>query len=344
MKKKLSTILLIGAAFFFLYKSEIGTRAAALALNRCLGSVIPSLFPYMTLSSLLLSRGSARFSRLIPMWAMGLSPSCSPVFLTGILCGFPVGAVGSRSLTEKGHISPEEGARLIALSSHVSPAFLLGVVGTHWQCRAFGAFLFLFGLLFSLLCGAFLKKWSAIVPSPALCVADLTPPPGIAVSFCRAVTDAAAACLSVTGFIVFFQVISALLSSVFVPLTPLFTLLLEFSSAVILGAKTGGLPGAALTGFAVGFSGLCVHAQLFSYAASASIPYRTVFWIKVAEGLCTAGGAAVFYLLHPMRATVVTSALAEEPSFPVLLLLLVGALLYILRKNCPRKHKFIPSP
>jgi len=343
MKKKLSILLLLVTALFFLYKSEVCARAAALALHRCLHSVIPSLFPYMALSSLLLSRGSAHFPRLIPTSKMGLSPCASPVFLTGVLCGFPVGAAGSCSLTKEGRISPEEGGRLIALSSHVSPAFLLGVVGNYWRCRAFGLFLFLFGLAFSFLCGAVLKKCKAVAPSPSLCVADFAPPPGLAASFCRAVTDAASACLSVTGFIVFFQVVAALLSSVLSPLASLFTLVLEFSSAVLLGAETGGLPGAALTGFAVGFSGLCVHAQLFSYAASASIPYRTVFWIKMAEGLCTAGGAAIFYLLHPMGATVISNALAEKPSFQPWLLLLVVALLFIFRKNGQRKHKFIPK-
>lgn len=94
--------------------------------------VLPSLLPFLILSTLFLSTG------LSDSLARRLSPLISPLFrctasgcyaiVIGLLAGLPVGAKTISSLVEHGKISKKEGQYLLPLCNNPSPLFLLGYV------------------------------------------------------------------------------------------------------------------------------------------------------------------------------------------------------------------------
>ena len=92
--------------------------------------VLPSLLPFLILSTLFLSTGlsDSIAKRLAPV----LSPMfrCSPsgcyAVVIGLLTGLPVGAKTVAALTNSGKLTKKEGAYLLPLCNNPSPLFLLG--------------------------------------------------------------------------------------------------------------------------------------------------------------------------------------------------------------------------
>ena len=102
------------------------------AIGICLGSLVPSLFPFMLLIRFYCevkpdkkpSRASVLLSRLL-----GVAPSLSGVTLLGMFSGFPVGASGIKSLYARGLCTKEQAQRAVCLSNNCSAAFIIGTVG-----------------------------------------------------------------------------------------------------------------------------------------------------------------------------------------------------------------------
>lgn len=339
IKKTILGSIAIIAAILLLKYDTAAADSALSAMNICIKRVIPSLFPYMVLSSFILSLDLAEpFYRHIPMSIFRLPKCTAPVFLSGLLCGFPVGAVGCASLYENGRITKNEASRLCAIASHTSPAFLIGTVGTLWGSKKFGMILYLSSLIFAVFTGIVLRYWkienhSSLIGSAAF------PLPKAVPAFCKAVTDAASSCLTVTGFIVFFRVAGNIASSVFPMLSDIFMVSFEFSSGVISGAGTGGLYGVALTGFAVGFSGFSVFMQIQKYLSEFDIPFYPIFFTKLLEGFFLAATSVIYYHLSPMQPledvlsseNIITPSTLSITIFVLVLLHFAGY--FLMRKN-----------
>lgn len=289
------------AAFLLLKYDRIAAESALSALSACVRQVIPSLFPYMVLSSFILALDLAQpLYRFIPMSVFRL-PSCTaPVFLSGLLCGSPVGAAGCASLYESGRITKDEASRLCAISSHTSPAFLIGTVGALWGSKKFGVVLYVTSISFAMF-GGIVLRFRRTEQRPSSCSSSVFPAPKAIPAFCKAVTDAASSCLAVTGFIVFFRVMSSATSAVFPAMSDIFSVTFEFSQGAVRGAEIGGICGAALTGFAVGFSGFSVFMQILKYLSANEIPFTPVLITKLLEGLFTSAVAVIYYHLSPMQ-------------------------------------------
>lgn len=97
--------------------------------------VLPTLLPFIIISSLLIETGAAALiSRLTgPLFSrlFGISAQGSFAVLTGFLCGYPMGGKVTADLVKRGDISPEEGRYLLSFCNNTSPAFIISYVV--WQ-------------------------------------------------------------------------------------------------------------------------------------------------------------------------------------------------------------------
>ena len=90
-----TSILALFSLLFMIFHADLVTKGAAAGLLLWYSAVVPALFPFMVLSSVL--TGSGGISRLMqPFTAVfrfcGLSADGWYVLLTGLLCGCPMGA------------------------------------------------------------------------------------------------------------------------------------------------------------------------------------------------------------------------------------------------------------
>lgn len=206
------------------------------ALDLCARSVVPALFPFLVVTSALLSLG---FGELAAPWLAGLMEPLyrvpgagSAALVLGLVGGYPIGASTAAQLCRAGLVSREEGERLLTFCNNSNPVFLISVlgVGVFGSVRT-GIWLWLIHLLSALLTGLLFRGRAR----PAR-RRQLTRPPAFrAVSAPAALVEAVAASLrgmaSVCAFVVFFYVLARPLAALggragaaLVGLTELFSL------------------------------------------------------------------------------------------------------------------------
>lgn len=104
-------------------------------LEVCLKTVLPSLFPFIFLSSMLTTwfssgnrKGNNLLCRLyrIPMGSDG-------ILLTGLLGGYPIGARCIGEAISSGQLSQSDGKKMLIFCNAAGPAFLFGITGSIFQ-------------------------------------------------------------------------------------------------------------------------------------------------------------------------------------------------------------------
>lgn len=94
--------------------------------------IIPTLFPFMLISNLLIESGGIRLTARVTgrffTRIFGTSPYGSYAVLTGFLCGYPMGAKAAADLVKRKKISPEEGRYLLSFCNNTSPVFIMNFI------------------------------------------------------------------------------------------------------------------------------------------------------------------------------------------------------------------------
>ena len=123
--------LILLCLIFMIFHADLVTKGAVSGLLLWYSSIVPALFPFMVLSSVLSASGGVQaLMRPFPVIFRfaGLSADGWYVLLTGLLCGCPMGAKTCADLYAEGRISSGEAKFLFALCNHPSPMFLAGFV------------------------------------------------------------------------------------------------------------------------------------------------------------------------------------------------------------------------
>lgn len=138
-----TSILALFSLLFMIFHADLVTKGAAAGLLLWYSAVVPALFPFMVLSSVL--SGSGGISWLMQPFTVvfrfcGLSADGWYVLLTGLLCGCPMGAKTCADFLAEGRLSSSEAKFLFALCNHPSPMFLAGFRCYSHVCRSITAF------------------------------------------------------------------------------------------------------------------------------------------------------------------------------------------------------------
>ena len=108
--------------------------SAIIGLNLFINKVFPSLFPFLVITSLMMSYdGVYIYSKIfgnILCRPLRLPLQCTFALMISILCGYPLGAKYACQLYEKGDIDNKTCQRLINIATNTSPLFAIGAVGT----------------------------------------------------------------------------------------------------------------------------------------------------------------------------------------------------------------------
>ena len=279
--------------FALLLLPDVSAQAARDALELCAQTVIPSLFPFFVLSSLLIACGASELlsELLSPLMRplFGLSGAGAAALALGLCGGYPVGARAAAELVESGSLSQDEGERLLAFCNNAGPGFLLGVCGAGvFSSSRAGAALYLIHVAAALCTGLLICRALPPVP-PGKSTHKTAKPMRFSTAFPAAVQNALTGCLNVSAFVVFFTVLARLLLHflpvAFASLLPCALLLgfLELTSGVLSlpCSRAGFLACAAL----LGWGGLSVHCQTLSVLAVSPLSARYYLKGKALQSL-----------------------------------------------------------
>ena len=334
-----SALLIATAALVISPGEAINGAKDGLAL--CFNVIVPSLFPFFVLSSLVVDLGLAAYlgrameGLMRPLFRV--SGSCAAAVALGFIGGYPVGARTALQLYEQGLCSKTEAERLLAFCNNSGPAFILGVVGAGvFGDSRVGLLLYLTHALASLLVGLlfrFYGGWEhrrACAPRPKP-IQTVTLP----AAFTGAVSRALQSTLNICAFVVFFAVVLQLLSAygALSGAAALLSLagfegewarrlvagLLELSSGVASLQGSAEFTGrVSMAAFMLGWAGLSVHCQVLSFLVDSGLSARVYLAGKLCHGLIAAALTWGLTRLFPLSAPVADYLVEQTESIAAL--------------------------
>ena len=288
-----TAIISISALALVWYPREISATVHT-NLILCTDTLLPSLFPFFILSSLII-----KLNLLYPLeltlnkvmrTAFCLPGSCSSALILGMVGGYPTGAKVIAELYQNGLCTRDEAQRALSFCNNCGPSFLFGVVG----CGVFGHLRY--GVLLAcihytaaLLTGLIVNHRNTIPFN-----SKTTSPPKrlpFAAVFVDSVTGALRSMFDLFSFVLCFGVITKLLSisglitkaaGIFLPFlkaktgeTFVFGLLELTHGVMNLNAESTSLQ-LILTAALLGWGGISVHCQVLALLQDSNlspIPY-----------------------------------------------------------------------
>ncbi len=288
--------------------------AAKAGIDLCLKIIVPSLFPFFVISSLIINLGLAdRAGRILapvmrPLFGVG--GAASSALVLGFLGGYPVGARTAAALYSDGTITKTEAERLLSFCNNSGPAFILGVVGAgvFGSSRA-GLFLYSVHILVSVAIGFMFRQWGEYKPyDKHVCHKPHKREP-FASAFVESVKSSFMSSIGICGFVIFFTVVVRLLycagvipfisNTIYSVLSPLgidkawgerlFTGIIELSSGVWSLKEAGSLPGSiVMASFMLGWAGISIHCQTLSILSESGLKSNTYVIGKLLHGIISA--------------------------------------------------------
>lgn len=321
-KRKKTRTLTIGGAllgalslFFMLLmlrNGAIAIECVKKGMKLCAETVIPSLFPFMVISELLVGCGiGERIGRLLkgPMSLFSASGEGGSAVILGALCGFPVGARTAVGLYDRGRISKKECEHLLTFSNDPSVAFIISSVGVSlYSNRKLGVAFLCLTRASSLLVG-YLMKYCIYSREERASRKDTLPEPSqtrVGVKMLTgAVTSSAAAMLNVCAYVIFFSALIGALGSMLShlgageELCALLYAVFEMSSGVSAASRlTNTARGLVLTAFSLGWSGISVHCQVASMCDGRGLDLKPYFAAKALQGMLCGIAVTAFLMCN----------------------------------------------
>ena len=122
-------LTLIFLILLVIFQLEFSNSVAS-SLDLCLKSVIPALFPFLIVSYIITETSIPNnYFTLFLSKLFNISPQSVPAYISGILCGYPIGGKMALELFEKGKIGKNEKDRLLIFANNSGPGFIIGMVG-----------------------------------------------------------------------------------------------------------------------------------------------------------------------------------------------------------------------
>lgn len=332
-------------AFLLLLMPEKAAEGVRKGLDICAVSVIPSLFPFMALSSFLINSRLCLFRGKIAN-AMGKKlfslpgSALSAVFMS-LIGGFPIGASMTSKLLANGEITKNQAQRMMLFCVNAGPAFVIGTVGVSMLANAAAGGIILISLLISSLSMGFfsflISDGEFTVPKEYKNEAA----PEFSQAFTRSVADAAGAMFSICAWVILFSCVNAFtdLLSISESGKIFIKSVLEVTTGSFAAAGNVSLPIMCLI---IGFGGICVHCQVMGFAAETGIKPSLFIAARIINGAIAAMVCAVILKFFPISTTVMSNTVQGVPqaysaSIPAAAGLLVMGGLLILELDSKRK-------
>ena len=298
MKRRILILPVLLFALALLRFPQEAAQAVREGLLLCFETVVPSLFPFFVVVSLLIQLGAAGALQRLFAPFMGplfhLRGLCAAPLIAGLVGGYPAGARTAAELVRSGQLSREEGERCLGFVNNCGPAFILSYVGAGvlHSSRA-GVWLYLIHVFSALLTGMLLCR---LLPEGRRSRASAPPsraepqPVSLSAALPTAVTGSLTSVLNICGFVVLFRAVVGVIPAA-LPAAALGAVEMVSGVAALSPGPAGFVTAAAI----LGWGGLSVHCQTAAVAGPLRLRHH---WlgkgVQSLLSLALAAGAAQF--------------------------------------------------
>lgn len=306
---------------FILCKPELSTQGAKKGIIFCMDILVPSLFPFMAVSSFIVNTGTAE--KLGPLFSKFTNklfklPGCTgSTILISLIGGYPTGARGIRSLLDNKDITEEQAQRMLMFCVGAGPAFVISAIGVAMLNNIYiGLVIFISQIISSVGLGIIVSRISKTTYVKELSTEKKR------MNFSQALVisckDSAQGIISICAFVVLFSSFLAIIekSLIYSQILTLFKILnlpsyFQNSILSVIFEVTGAsykligshAPVEVLT-FALGFGGLAVHFQIFSCVENLEFSKIKFLFFRFLQGLISATIAHYLICFIPKDQTV----------------------------------------
>lgn len=272
--------------------SQECSNGAMEGIEMCLGTLVPSLFPFMAISSFMVKSGITQTLGKPFKWIMqklfGLDGCFAPVLLLTLIGGYPVGAKGISALYESQIINEHQAKKAAMFAVCSGPGFLINFVGMSiYKNKTIGIIIFVSQIISVILMGIALnlsdrkKSYFNSVSEYKI----IREPLGNAVV--ESALDSAKGMLTICVFVVLFSAFCKIPDSFIGDgiFKNCILCLLEVCAAISTSAVNSPIE---IIAFAAGFGGICVHFQIYSALGEIKINKLLFFCARIIQGVITA--------------------------------------------------------
>lgn len=301
----------VAAFMLFLIRSDTAIDYMKKGLKLCSATVIPSLFPFMVISELIVSSDVGRllgklFSKPAEL-LFGVSENCACALALGTVCGFPIGAKTLCLMYDRGEISKKELERAMTFCNNPGSAFVISAVGISlFEDRRVGMILYLSVIASSVIIGIFARIiFGKITPSSRASTKFENGSDDSIRIFVNAIKSSAFAMLTVCALVTFFSsfvgCLGSILSGIGNSAIAVIFSFFELSSGVGMSAELENINQAIITcAAALGWSGLSVHLQIASICAGRDISLKPYLVAKLFQSVLCAILTGVALKIFPI--------------------------------------------
>ncbi|MBR4836726.1 MAG: hypothetical protein IKU99_06930 [Clostridia bacterium] len=286
-KRRVATITCIMLCFAMLCLSKEMKLGALEGIRLSFEILIPTLFPFFVLSdywskNFYISEESFLSKLFVRLFHI---PPCGFLaFITGVICGFPLGIKVACDLYSQGKINDRQLTILCGFCNNPSIAFVISGVGLGiFGSVRVGILLFISCSISAIICGVVFRE-KEIKTQKACNISRQK------FSLVESIKNAGLTSITISSYVIFFSAMIYALRK-----TPLIASILELCSAVkiISESQFSINQKLILIAFSLGFSGLSVHLQAFSFMGE-NVKKSRYFLMKITQGLLTAMTIFIF--------------------------------------------------
>lgn len=286
---RISLVMCILGMVSLILDSACAARSVQDAINLCINTVIPSLFPLFVLSGILVGMaGTISIPFLVKFCR--IPPGSESIFLLGLAGGFPMGAQCIVQAMENHSLSPKDAQRMLGFCNNCGPAFIFGILGSLFQNS-------LIPLALLLIQAESAIMVAAIWPGKPDGRAQITHHP---VSVSQAVTRAVRSMVSICAWVILAKVILGFVERW---LFPFFPVHVQIFLAGILELTGGCLALYKITSQSqqlllccifICFGGICVLLQIHGITAQSGLAMGTCVRQKLTQALIGAALGCIY--------------------------------------------------
>ncbi len=278
LKYILSVFVIFSAGFMLLRFPETAGQGISDGIDLCLGTLIPSLYPFMIISSLAINLDSFRFIENFlsksTEYIFRLPGKTLCVIIMSMIGGFPLGGKMTKELYEKGRITPLQGKRLLLFCVNPGPAFTISSVGFYLLGSKKTGLIIYISLILSSLIICFLTRFISQDDEVEEILKRSEPSsPEFSSSLVSSVSSGSSAMLNVCCWVIAFSCLVRLTD--ILPLSSDMRMfvcsLLEVTNACSLAAGNLSIPAIAAI---IGFGGICTHFQIMNAVKALKLKYK----------------------------------------------------------------------
>lgn len=269
LRKQITGIFACIGMLILIIDGETALTGAAAGINLCIKTVIPSLFPFLFLCSLLtcsLWGIDARWLKRVGK-KLGIPQGAESILIAAVLGGYPAGAQIIGAAFQNGNIEKDDACHLLTFCSNAGPAFLLGMASAMFPDHTIVWAMWLIQILAAAMTGIsgqYVPKQPAVLSSTERTISD---------HLLRTIRVMASIC----GWVLLFRILIAFLDKWILFYFPdefkvLINGILELSNGCILLNLLDSISlRFIICSIFLSFGGLCVTMQTISVIGSLSI-------------------------------------------------------------------------